>query len=93
MINLSQASEVAYNHFCKKNELKGISDIYATEEYWLFFGRDFPENVVDYGNVPIAIRKDTGEAFYFMLSDLENMKIFKGATTIEVPDKYKIQYH
>ena len=93
MLKFEQACEIAYKHFEKTKDIKGIFEIFDIGDSWLFFGLDFPPDIVQYGNVPIAIDKNNGEGYYFQHSTPENVEKFMKAKPLEVPEKYKLQYH
>ncbi len=93
MIDLLQACEIAYNHFEQTKEISGISAINELDNGWIFWGRDFPPEVAEYGNIPIIIHMDDGEMSYFQVSAPENVEAFIKSRQIDVPEKYRLQYH
>lgn len=93
MIDLLQACEIAYHHFEQTKEIKGIESIEETEVGWIFWGRDLPPGIPEYGSVPIIIYKEDGDGSYFYMSEPGNLDIWKRSHKVEVPEKYKLQYH
>lgn len=91
MISFEQACEIAYNHFLKTKEQKGIADIDDLGDSWLFWGRDLPLEVTQYGNTPIMIEKENGDAFYFNAYAPNNIEKTLEAKKMEVPEQYKIR--
>lgn len=87
-MDVMTACEIAYKCFSQTKGLKGISELFDMDQYWLFWGKGFADNKVQYGNVPIVINKQTGEGNYFPLSDPDNMDMFRKAEKMEVPEKY-----
>lgn len=91
MISFEQACEMAYNHFLETKEQKGICDIIDYGDAWVFWGKDFPIDVPEYGNMPIMIVKENGDAFYFNAYAPDNIEKTINAEKIEIPEKYKMR--
>lgn len=93
MVKLEDACKKAYEYFNQIMDIKGIHEAFDMEEQWLFFGRNLPPDVVEYGSTSIVIDKQTGEGSFFVLSDPDNMALLKKAKKIEVPEEYGLKYH
>ena len=67
--------------------------IKEVDDGWLFLGRDFPPDIPEYGSIPIIIYKENGDGAYFYMSEPGNLEIWNRSHKVEVPEKYKLQYH
>lgn len=56
-ITLTEACELAYN-FLKDNDYReGFTGVFELPDKWIFRGRMFKGNFVEYGGSPISVKK------------------------------------
>lgn len=91
MINFTEACKIAYDYFADTKKLRGIYSAQELENGWLFWGRDFSDNIPEYGNTPIFVEKAQGALSLFQISDPRNIHVLYNPKIIDVPNKYKIQ--
>ena len=92
MLEFNQACEIVYKHFEKTKDIKGIFAAYDAGDCWLFLGLDFPPDVVQYGDGPVAINKENGEGYYYPYSHPDYLQKYLKAEEIEIPEKYRTKY-
>lgn len=91
MISLDEACKIALNNLVKKDYLNGIVDIIDIGDRWLIFGTVFEDpGIVEYGNCPYAISKETGVCEEFPISVMENFDLYYAGEVVEVPEKYRL---
>lgn len=91
MMKFLDACELAKNVLVKRDYKDGFSEICDLGERWLFFGRTFNKGVVEYGNCPVSVDKETGQCEDFPISNVENYDLYYESESVEVPTQYFIK--
>lgn len=91
MMDLLEACDVARDRLRKQGYKNGLCEICDLGDKWLFFGRTFDKGIVDYGNCPVTVDKETGQYENFPISIMENYDLYYKSKDIEVPPEYVIK--
>lgn len=90
MISLEEACKIAVENFVREDYLNGVVNIIDIGDRWLIFGTMFEEPVVEYGNCPYAVSKDSGECEEFPISIMENFDLYYKGEDVEIPEEYRL---
>ncbi|SCH84850.1 Uncharacterised protein [uncultured Clostridium sp.] len=91
MMDFMKACDLARNIFVKRDYKDGLCEIFDSGDRWIFFGRIFEEGVVEYGNCPVTVDKETGQCEDFPISDIQNYDLYYESKPIKVPSEYVIK--
>jgi len=92
MIEYSKAYQMAKTMFAKNGYLDQIDYVCELPDKWLFHSRFQRDSIVEYGNCPISVNKETGNAEWFNIfaagtgnyAEYENAKLIDRDTGKEV---------
>ena len=82
MCTFEEALEKAKEMFPKKGYLNKVFSASDLPDKWLFFGRFSEDSEVEYGNRPISVDKETGEAEWFYIYTEEHIREYIAAVPI-----------
>ena len=87
-ISLTKACDLAYNFLINNDYQKGFIGVYELPDKWIFRGRMFKGNFIEYGGNPISVSKKDGKIEWFPFSVVENHRAYLKSEDVKVDEKY-----
>ncbi len=87
MIKYEEACKLAYDFYKVSTNVNGLSKAMDLGEKWIFYP-SYSEDV--FGDTTITISKEDGQIENFQLPDYKNFELLKNATSLEIPNEFKI---
>ena len=84
MVDFKEALEKARKMFPERGYLGKVYVACDLPDKWLFFSRFSENSKVEYGNRPISVDKETGEAKWYYIYTEEHIKEYLAAVTLEI---------
>ncbi len=85
MYSYTKAYKKARAMFAKNGYLKKVIGACDLPDKWLFFGRFSEDGLIEFGNRPISVEKETGILSWFNPFSGEGIKEYEAAVPIELP--------